>query len=393
MSEQLFRKAKEVIRQFHKHGFQAYIVGGAVRDYLLKREIADIDIATSAKPQQIMEIFPKVIPTGIQHGTVLVRYQNDSFEVTTFRTDGQYDDFRHPSEVFFVNDLKLDLARRDFTLNAIAMTENLDYIDPFKGQEAIANKIITTVGDANKRINEDPLRIMRAVRFSSQLHFRIDNNTLESINEHAHLIQKISIERVAVEWEKLIKGDNIRHALTVFFNVKLHQYIPILKDDVRTVDFLKKIDNPIPSWSCFIAAATWKNAHITIADWTKQWKLSNQIKRNATTLSNCLHDYIKGEEKLALYNLPESSLNDFARLIQLITDHTISVELLRKRKMNLPIQSRKDIVIDGTMLIELSNDKTPGKWIHEMLQQMEKEIVNGHLTNDVKILSEWIKNA
>src|SRR5690625_1954927 len=145
MLPQSFKKAKPIIDQIEKHGYKAYFVGGCVRDYLLKHDIGDIDIATSASPEDIIRLFSTVIPVGIEHGTVIVRHDHESYEVTTFRVDGTYSDHRHPDSVKFIDQIDYDLQRRDFTINAIAMDKNGQILDLFDGQKDISQKIIRTV--------------------------------------------------------------------------------------------------------------------------------------------------------------------------------------------------------------------------------------------------------
>src|SRR5699024_675608 len=158
------KNAIPILRTIESYGHEAYFVGGCVRDVIRKQTIKDIDIATSALPEEIQVIFSKVIPVGIDHGTVIVRYQGNSYEVTTFRDEGEYSDKRHPDEVTFIRDLKQDLARRDFTMNALAMDKDGNIIDPYGGKEDIEDNMIRTVGNARHRFNEDALRMLRAIR-------------------------------------------------------------------------------------------------------------------------------------------------------------------------------------------------------------------------------------
>src|SRR3954463_2172771 len=204
----IFLKAIPLLEKVEKAGFEAYFVGGCVRDFILGKKIADVDIATSATPLEIKEIFLKTIDVGIEHGTVIVLWEKDTYELTTFRSDGEYTDFRRPSDVKFIRSLEEDLKRRDFTMNSMAMDKKGQIIDPFNGQEAIKNKMIETVGSAIIRFHEDALRMMRAVRFVSQLSFSIELNTSMALKEHASLLEKVSIERKTVEFEKLLNGIN-----------------------------------------------------------------------------------------------------------------------------------------------------------------------------------------
>ena len=193
-----------ILRTIQEAGYEAYVVGGCVRDSLLKRQPGDWDITTSALPEEIKEIFPKTIDTGIQHGTVTVMMNHVGYEVTTYRIDGEYEDGRHPKEVTFTRSLPEDLKRRDFTINAMAYNEEAGLVDIFGGAEDLEKGIIRCVGDARCRFEEDALRMMRAVRFSAQLGYTIEEGTLEAMRELAPNLNKVSAERIQVELTKLL---------------------------------------------------------------------------------------------------------------------------------------------------------------------------------------------
>ena len=197
-----------ILNQLKKAGYEAYAVGGCVRDSILGRIPDDWDITTSAKPEQMKEIFPKTIDTGIQHGTVTVMRNHVGYEVTTYRIDGEYEDSRHPKEVIFTSDLLEDLKRRDFTINAMAYNEEEGLIDAFGGIQDIKNRVIRCVGDPICRFEEDALRMMRAVRFSAQLGYSIEERTKEAIKVLAKNLAHISVERIQVELIKLLVSDN-----------------------------------------------------------------------------------------------------------------------------------------------------------------------------------------
>lgn len=197
-------KVKFILDMLHKAGYEGYAVGGCVRDSILGRKPDDWDITTSARPDQVKELFRRTIDTGIQHGTVTVLLQKEGFEVTTYRIDGEYEDSRHPKEVVFTASLAEDLKRRDFTINAMAYNEEEGMIDLFGGMEDMENGIIRAVGTARERFTEDALRIMRAVRFAAQLGYRIEEKTREAIVELAPNLSQISAERIQTELVKLL---------------------------------------------------------------------------------------------------------------------------------------------------------------------------------------------
>lgn len=201
-------KVNFIIRTLEKQGHEAYAVGGCVRDTMLGRKPQDWDITTSAKPEQVKQIFRHTIDTGIQHGTVTVMLEHEGFEVTTYRIDGEYEDARHPKEVLFTSNLLEDLKRRDFTINAMAYNEEKGLVDAFDGQGDLERGMIRCVGCAKERFSEDALRMLRAVRFSAQLGFAMEDATRQAIVELAPNIAKVSAERIQVELVKLLTSNH-----------------------------------------------------------------------------------------------------------------------------------------------------------------------------------------
>lgn len=193
-----------IIEELERHGYEAYAVGGCVRDSILGRVPDDWDITTSAKPEQVKAIFKRTIDTGIQHGTITVMMEKNGYEVTTYRIDGEYEDSRHPKEVVFTANLIEDLKRRDFTINAMAYSEKEGLVDVFDGIGDINRKMIRCVGEARERFSEDALRILRAVRFAAQLQFQIEDDTKKAIRELAENLKHISAERIQTELLKLL---------------------------------------------------------------------------------------------------------------------------------------------------------------------------------------------
>lgn len=185
-------------------GYAAYPVGGCVRDLLLGREPGDVDICTSAHPEQVMTLFPRAVPTGLRHGTVTVPTEDGNVEITTFRREGGYADSRHPDAVSFDVGLREDLSRRDFTVNAMALDRTGKVIDPFGGREDLQRKLIRCVGEADRRFSEDALRMLRALRFAAQLGFTVEENTAAAMGRNARRVEKVSGERVKAELEKIL---------------------------------------------------------------------------------------------------------------------------------------------------------------------------------------------
>lgn len=222
-------EVKTIIKRLNSQGFSAYVVGGCVRDSILNRKPQDWDISSSAKPEQVKEIFYDmgVIETGIKHGTVSVIINHNPYEVTTFRCDGEYKDNRRPDTVTFVSDIDIDLSRRDFTINALACgcEDSSEVIDLFGGIEDIKNGIVRCVGEPEKRFSEDALRILRALRFASVLGFDIDNKTSIAIHKQRDLLKNISVERIMSEFKQLVCGINAVSIIREFRDV-IEVFIP-----------------------------------------------------------------------------------------------------------------------------------------------------------------------
>ena len=209
-------KVKQIISKLEKADFEAYAVGGCVRDSILGRSPEDWDITTSAKPEEVKKLFSTTIDTGLQHGTVTVVIEKEGFEVTTFRLDGEYTDGRHPDRVAFTSSLTEDLRRRDFTINAMAYSEKTGLIDEFDGERDLEDGVIRAVGEACERFSEDALRMLRAIRFAGQLNFKIADETFDAIKELSPNIAKVSVERIAKELEKLLLSGNPEYIALVY---------------------------------------------------------------------------------------------------------------------------------------------------------------------------------
>lgn len=221
------QQARRILQTLEEQGFEAYMVGGCVRDFLLGRTIRDIDIATNARPEQVAAIFPHTVPTGLQHGTVTVVMESGAFEVTTFRKESDYEQFRRPERVDFINALHEDLRRRDFTMNAMAIDLDLQLIDPFGGQSDLHARRVRCVGEAEERFAEDALRTLRCIRFASELRCTIAYRTWRAIFLHRDKLQYIAMERVRHELEKIIEGDDPDRGIGLLMRSGLLRYTKV----------------------------------------------------------------------------------------------------------------------------------------------------------------------
>ncbi|WP_144015931.1 CCA tRNA nucleotidyltransferase [Desulfonispora thiosulfatigenes] len=231
--------ANLILNKLQSNGYEAYVVGGCVRDSLLKKIPMDWDMCTNADPLEVIELFNeyKVIPTGLKHGTVSIIIDSKSYEVTTYRIDGDYLNNRKPDQVFFTNSLREDLSRRDFTINSLAYNSHEGLIDFFNGYKDLSEKVIKAVGDADRRYQEDALRMLRAIRFACQLNFSIEDLTLKAIKKNANLLNNISQERIRDEFCKILISDYPSKGLKLLADSKLLEFIA--PELIPSLDFMQ----------------------------------------------------------------------------------------------------------------------------------------------------------
>lgn len=367
-----FKDAINILKTFNKNGFEAYFVGGCVRDFLLDKNFSDIDITTNALPEQVKNIFRKSIDTGIQHGTVTILVNGESYEVTTFRKEDEYVNHRAPDKVEFVSDLKEDLDRRDFTINAMALDYKGKLFDFHNGKADLNNKIIKTVNDPNERFFEDALRMLRAFRFSSKLGFDIDSNTLMAIKNNAKLITYVSIERIVNEFRKLLEGKGNIDSLQLMIDSTLNSYIPFIKDIKVIEDFSKYTF----CQSLYILSII---NNISF-DELKKLKLSNKeikLVKEYDKIRNDFKNNIPLELILYKYDIED---------VRFICNYFKFRNISEIDKVKLAITSLNDIAIESEEIIAFINKK-PGPWIRELITLLEYEIlVNGLVNNRNNIL-------
>ncbi|WP_181348281.1 CCA tRNA nucleotidyltransferase [Thalassobacillus sp. CUG 92003] len=386
-----FTKASRILQHIQEAGFEAYFVGGAVRDHIIGRPIGDIDIATSATPDQIEAIFDKVIPVGKEHGTVMVRFEHESFEVTTYRVESGYEDFRHPDHVAFVKEIKDDLKRRDFTINAMAMDQAGNVIDPWKGQKDIMAKKIVAVGRAEERFREDPLRMMRALRFVSQLNYELDAATFQAIREQASLLNEIAIERIAIEFEKLHAGSGAQKALRLMRLTGVHHSLPVFSQYPDAFEYVPLL--PLQSFSEIVVHYYAKGDVADLASWCKDWKQSNGVYKAAEHLWKQLV-YFNDQHLDAwlVYNLHQNLFTPFSRLCEDMfkQDSKAIYSELKRIEKKLPIKTKRELAFGAEDLLAMYPDERKGPWIKQTLNELEQRVVTGALENKFQDLKEWV---
>ncbi|AZQ48383.1 CCA tRNA nucleotidyltransferase [Bacillus sp. GX] len=391
-----FKKASSIIETLKQQGHEAYFVGGSVRDLIIDRPIGDIDIATSALPEEVMAIFPRHVPVGLEHGTVIVVENGEPYEVTTFRTESEYEDFRRPSSVQFVRSLEEDLKRRDFTMNAIAMTEEGEMVDLYAGQEAIQKREIVTVGNAADRFQEDALRMMRGIRFVSTLGFSLENNTKQAIETYGHLLEHIAIERITVEFEKLLTGTYCVKGLQELVETKLFSHLPYLQmSEERLAKATQykwdSFETDVEAWAFFLYCIGEEHPSVFL----RQWKFSNKkIKDIVAVLLIIRTRKEKNWDTVLLYktgiHIAEMAERVYEAMIESY-DNT-SVKRVQTLFEALPIKSRQEMNVTGNDLLNWANKK-PGPWVAEMIQNIEEAIVQGNVVNEKECIREWLQEC
>ncbi len=388
---QEFMQAQPILEHIESAGFEAYFVGGAVRDMLLNKPIHDVDIATSAFPEEIKALFTKTVDTGIQHGTVMVLDHGDGYEITTFRTESTYTDFRRPDKVTFVRSLAEDLKRRDFTINAIAMTKDGDIIDLFDGLTDMAQKRIRAVGDAEVRFNEDALRIMRALRFSAQLGFDIAPHTKAALKQIGPNLEKIAVERIRVEVEKLLMGQYASNSLSVAIEADLIRYLPghIKREDWLTITADLKRNQPQARtviWPYFLSRLSLRLNELQL--FMRSWKTSREDMRAVLSIV----PIVKHVQTVSVFEL--YAIYDYqALLFEVLT--LVGTPLATQQRVKqifdaLPITHNRDMCISGGDLLA-NNIVTPGPQMGRILTQLEHAVIQRIISNRPDSLLEYAK--
>lgn len=392
-----FNKALPVLNKIVEAGFEAYFVGGSVRDRVLGLTVNDVDIATSAMPNEIKEIFKRTIDIGIEHGTVMVLENGESYEITTFRTESTYKDFRHPDSVTFVRSLTEDLMRRDFTMNAIAMDIKGNLIDPFGGLLDIDKRIIRAVGKPEERFQEDALRMMRAVRFAAQLDFEIEGNTLLSIRQNAQLLTNIAIERIQVEFEKLLTGEWYFVGLAAMIKTDLYLYCPKLADKKQAlltlIDRSTSFQNVRQAWAYLLLKIDehQMDQSFNPRAFLKAWKLSNQLIKESITIYEALvirleRGYLNEWEIFHLGIQFSLEVEDLMEQEGLKQEHLLVLE----RYDNLPIKEKEELSVSGNDLMKETTVR-PGKWMSEALESALKAVIYRKIDNEKQTIILWLK--
>ena len=390
--EPLFLEALPVMQQLVDAGYEAYFVGDSVRDMLLHKPISDVDIATSATPQEVKEIFPHTVDVGIEHGTVMVIHHKEGYEVTTFRTEEGYEDFRHPDKVTFVRSLEEDLKRRDFTINALAIGIDDQLMDFFDGIGDLERQCIRCVGDAKERFNEDALRMFRAVRFVGQLGFQIEEETKNAISLLKMNLSKVAVERMKVEFEKMIQSGHRKEALQLFVETGLYQACPLFdgKGEIllKLAEFPIKEMSVLQAWILFVDRLNLSDKEVTHL--LKSWKSSNEQIRDVLVGYRTYR--ARKEEEWNFFLAYDCSYEVACEAEQLliVQDKSSSMEALEATYHSLPIRSMNDIHLNGHDIIRILKLDKKGPIIGQVLKTVEKMILEQSISNDAEVLETYV---
>lgn len=398
-------KVRYIINKIYENNYEAYIVGGCVRDAILGFEPNDYDITTSASPNTIQEIFKdfKCIETGIEHGTVSVLMEDEIFEITTYRIEGEYKDHRRPDKVDFTDRLEEDLKRRDFTINAMAYNEKKGLIDLFGGKEDLNNKIIKTVGNPYDRFNEDGLRMIRAIRFSSKLNFTIEKETLKAIYDKSFIINNISLERITDEFTKIIlsdKPENIKY----LFETKLLKYLNISNEDdigklkqfYNEIVILKKINKNLEKRLALLDYIVEKN-NINCKSFCNELIYSKKVIKNhniiLTLLKNIEIDHLnKVEIKKILSEVDRNLLEEYLDISGIIYDKEKKVDeiidILSEIEENNECYIIKNLKVNGRDIMSLGYKN---KEVGEVLNYLLEIVIEDYTLNKKDVLIKKIK--
>ncbi len=392
-----FKRAVPVLEKITEAGFDAYFVGGSVRDRLLDLEVNDVDIASSALPHEIKKIFKRTVDVGIEHGTVLVLFEDESYEITTFRTESTYKDFRRPDSVTFVRSLKEDLKRRDFTMNAIALDIEGQMYDPFDGIEDLGEGIIRAVGNPHERFKEDALRMMRAVRFAAQLDFEIEAETQVSIKENAALLKNIAVERIQAEFEKLLVSQWRYKGIQAMIQSKLYLYCPELENKKVALVSLAADNKPFnqaaSAWAILIyhIDKNYPGGDFKPGPFLRKWKLSNKMIQDAITIFEGVKNRIgmKEMDPWHVFSLGE----EFALEVEYLMGHLnleVKEEETKQCYLNLSIKEKEDLAITGYDLMKESKVK-PGPWMSEAMDKALRAVIYEEVANEKVAILTWLK--
>ncbi|GAA0135514.1 CCA tRNA nucleotidyltransferase [Paenibacillus sp. YSY-4.3] len=414
----MLHQGERVLGTLLESGYSAYFVGGCVRDELMGRPVNDMDIATSAKPEAVMELFERTIPTGLQHGTVTVLMGDYPFEVTTFRKESHYEDHRHPAAVEFVDGITQDLQRRDFTMNAIARSLDGELTDPFQGCSDIREGVIRCVGQAEERFDEDALRMMRAIRFASVFGFRPVKSLWRALIKGRDKLTFVAMERIRAELERLMLGPHPLRGLELFHRSRLLQYakLPFQESEERSrrqeeqLQALERmpVDPQELRWSMLLQGLGISGYEAEAK--MKAWTFSNQVAETTSDIMRFDEAWSEIKASLRTERLRRSWVE-----LQLHYGHTISQMWLERERRwlscrgsegeqallrleeeemrwhrDVPVHELKELAIRGGDVLAALGERG-GPWLGELMKRLLQIVAVGDVPNEKESLLDYVK--
>lgn len=386
------KHVKEILNRLMGAGFDAYVVGGSLRDALLLKEAHDWDVTSAATPDEVMALFSDmhVIPTGLKHGTVTVVSDGDPIEITTFRTDGEYTDSRHPKSVSFAKTVEDDLSRRDFTVNAMAYNEHRGLVDIFGGKEDLSRRVIRCVGDPEKRFSEDALRIMRAFRFSSQLDFEIDPDTLSAAHSMSGGLKNIARERIGSEFLRLVEGVAPQKALS-----KMGEILTYVVDETLDTQRFEQVEMLERDAILRLAFLLCSASDEKIISASHSLRLSSKQAQKLKKLTSPptekeLKDLTPSRARRILAAYGENAIGAAQISVLLYGADTEAVEILRRIEAENPCLTLGDLAVNGSDLIK--EKIASGKDVGEVLSRLLDAVIEEPELNEKEKLLAMAKN-
>lgn len=353
----------ELLRKFTSRGYKAYIVGGFVRDYILGNISHDIDIATNATPKEIKEIFPDSCLPNEDYGSVIVVDNNCHFEITTFRKEIAYNDNRRPTEIKYIDDIYEDLLRRDFTINTLCIDDNGEIIDYLGGKDDLKRKIIKSVGNAKDKFQEDSLRMLRAIRFSVILDFKLDDEIIMAIKECKYLLRNLSYNRKKEELDKIFSSPNAKNGIKLLIDLGLEKDL-----ELDNLVKIKCTNSLIGIWS--------------VLDVCDKYPFSNNEKELIKNIN----------EAMKLDNLDKNVLYKYGLYVNSVAGEIkgIDIKEITKKYNDLVIKARSDIDISSDTIMNVLN-KEPGSYLKDIYNDLEKQIICEKLANEESNIVKYLE--
>lgn len=394
--DKMGKTSVRILERLEEAGFEAYLVGGCVRDIYLGLIPCDYDICTNARPEEVLQVFAHAIPTGLQHGTVTVIEQGEAFEVTTFRVESAYQDHRHPTAVHFVSRLKDDLSRRDFTMNAMAQDRHGRFYDYFAGRQAIQAKEIRCVGDPSQRFTEDALRMIRAVRFASQFQFSLDEKLIQGIQTSKETLIHLSIERIVSEIEKIWQSSCPSVGFKLCWELELFAHAPVFASwEWRAVQahhfsWMDQITDRVVHWAFLFYLGKIDTEEISPICYAL--RLSSKDRKAISACSreaDCWPEHLSTEQgkHFLLHQGHVTTLRAY-QLSQLRKNQepdSRRIEQINQWWNEMPVKKTVDLAINGYDLMKYTA-RPAGPWIRQTLNQLLEAVAFGRLPNQAHIL-------